>query len=87
MDYSKYMLNDPSEIEPYKNKMGENGFFKYAFGIYEYFSKMSIGSIFDITNGVENKNIELFIKIACLYWIDFPCQIQFNDSLTKITRI
>ncbi len=87
MDYSKYILNKPSEIEPFKKKMGEKAFFKYAFSIYEYFAKMDIGTIFDITKSVATNNTEIFIKIAGMYWIDFPCQIQFNKNLTQITRI
>lgn len=87
MDYSSFRLQDPAEIEPFKSKLGDKEFYKYAIGIYKYIAKMLYGTKFDIEKGVADHNKEIFIKIACLYWIDFPGQIQFNETFTEIKRI
>lgn len=87
MDYKHYRLSHTSELEPYKKEMGEKKFYDYAISIYKYFAKMERGKSFDITKKVAKKNTEKFIKIACLYVIDFPGDLQFNDSFTQIIKL
>lgn len=87
MNYSVYRLTDLSQLKPFENQMGEKQFYEYAIGIYKYFAKMEPGTKFDITKKVSKENIDKFIKIACLYFSDFPGQIIFNESFTQITKL
>lgn len=85
--YSAYRLTHPSEIEPIKEKMGPDNFYKYAISIYKYFADMKNGEQFIVSKLVAKDNIDKFIKIACLYAIDFPGDIQFNENFTIITKL
>lgn len=87
MNYSHFRLNILSETASIKAEMGEKQFFDYAIGIYKYFANMASGDEFDITKKVAKENAEKFIKIACLYSIDFPGHLQFNEAFTKITKL
>ncbi len=87
MDYSIHVLTDISQIEPFKAEMGERKFYDYGIRIYKYFANMEPGDKFDVTKRVAKKNVDKFIKIACLYWNEFPGHIQFNDTFTQITKL
>jgi hypothetical protein len=87
MNLSKYHLEHPSEVEIYKNQMGKEKFFEYAISVYKHFARMSRYSVFNITKKVDNQNWEMFVKITCLYRIDFPGHLQVNNTFTEITRL
>lgn len=87
MDLSEYRLKHPSEIEQYKNQMGEKEFYKYAISIYKHLANMIRDTKFDITKKVSKENHEMFIKIICLYMMDFPGQLQINETFTEILKI
>lgn len=85
--YAAYRISHPSEIDPIKEKMGAKKFYEYAIGIYKYFADMKRGEQFVVSKLVAQENIEKFIKIACLYAMDFPGYIQFNENFTIITKL
>lgn len=87
MDLSEYRLRHPSEIDIYKNQMGNQKFYDYAISIYKHLAAMVSDARFDITKKVDIKNRAVFIKIACLYMIDFPGQLQINETFTEILKI
>ena len=87
MDFSEYRLKHPSEIDQYKNQMGEKEFYSYAISIYKHLANMIRDAKFDIAKKVSKKNLEMFIKIICLYMIDFPGQLQINETFTEIIKI
>lgn len=87
MNYSSFRLTHPSQINQFKEEMGEKEFYKYAFGIYRYFANMETGNQFDVTKKVAKENTDKFVKITCLYAVDFPGQLQINESFTQITKL
>ncbi len=87
MSLSHYRLTDLSQLQPFKEKMGETQFFNYAKSIYERLFSMKPGETFDITKKVAEENWEMFIKIACSFIIDQQTPTHFNDTFTIITRL
>lgn len=86
MNLSPYRLTDLSELNPFKEKMGEAQFYSYAKSVYERLFSMKPGETFDITKKVAEENHDMFVKIACCYIIDQQTPTLFNDSFTIITR-
>lgn len=87
MNLIQHQLVHPSEIDKYKKQMGEKKFFDYAISIYKYFAGVRRYSSFDITKKVDAENWEVFVKIICLYKIDFPGHLQVNETFTEIIRL
>lgn len=86
MNLSEYRLADLSHLVPFKEKMGEEKYFKYAISVYKQLARLDPGDKFNIPRYVKEKNQELFIKIACAYVVDFPGTMVFNDDFTEITK-
>lgn len=86
MDLSRYRLTDPSQLDPFKAKMGERQFYNYAIAVYKRLFAMKPGEAYDITKKVAEENWEMFIKIACCYMVDHQTFHLFNDAFTIITR-
>jgi hypothetical protein len=87
MNLSHHRLTDLSQLQPFKEKKGEQQFYKYAFAVYKRLFLMNPGDTYDITKKVAEENREMFIKIACCYIIDHQTPHHFNESFTIITRI
>lgn len=85
MNFSEYRLTDPSQINDLKAEMGDKSFFDYGISIYKYLAGLKPGQKFDICKRVDKKNVGKFVKIICLYMIDFPGFLQVNDEFTEIT--
>lgn len=85
MNLSNFRLTDLSQIDNLKAEMGEKSFFEYGVRIYKHFASLKPGEKFDITKRVDSRNIDKFIKVICLYMIDFPGFLQINDEFTEIT--
>lgn len=86
-DLSRYRLKDISELDPFKEKMGEKSFFRYGIRIYERLNQITRDKPFDVKKNVKTENLELFIKIACLFMADYPGLASFNNDFTKITNV
>ncbi len=86
MDLSRYRLTDLSQLDPFKEQMGEKQYYEYAFSVYRQLARLEPGNKFSITKYVKEKNMDLFVKIVCMYMIDFPGQVVFNDDFTEITK-
>lgn len=86
MNLSEYRLDDLSHLEPFKEQMGEEKYFKYAISVYKQLARLAPGERFNIPRYVRSKNQELFIKIACAYMVDFPGTAVFNDDFTEIYK-
>lgn len=84
---SQYRLTDLSELQPFKEKMGEREFYKLAFAIYKRLFTMRPGESYNILKKVVPENQEVFIKIACCYIIDHQTPHQFNETFTIIKKI
>ena len=87
MNLSHHRLKYESEINPFLEKMGTVEFFKYGNRVFKHLEDMKSGSKFDIVKHVEEKNWELFIKLACLYnhW-NYGHPLSFNEEFTVITK-
>lgn len=86
-DFTKYRLTNLSEIEPYKEKMGKRKFYDYGISIYEALNKIPRDKPFDVYVNVKRVNLPLFIKIVCMFMIDYPGFVDFNQSYTKIYNV
>lgn len=86
MNLSIHRLNDLSELEPFKDSMGWNNFYKYSIKVYRLLASLEDGQRLYYQRFVKKKNIPLFIKVVCLYIHDFPGQVLFSDDFNYIIK-
>ena len=79
INLTSYRLNDLSELDTYKQKMGESEFFRYREKVFKQLSQIKSGETFYFTRYVKPDNLPLFIKLCCSYIIEHPnCELT-ND--------
>ncbi len=83
--YQAYRMNDYGWIQTYKDKMGVDDFKKYVNEIYEMLLNMKPGDKFPIDRNVKQENIELFIKIVCLFISEGNDNYDFTNDY-KVVR-
>lgn len=86
-DLSSFRLTSMSELEPFKEKMGQRAFFRYSIRVYEQLYQIPPDRPFIVNHYVKRQNQDLFIKIACVFMIDYPGFIQFNNDFTQIKNV
>ena len=79
-DFSDYRLADNQQIKTFEREILNDDMYGYAIDVYKHYANMDPGSKFDIGKKVSEKTRERFVKITCLYMIDFPGDIQVNDQ-------
>ena len=86
---SNYRLNNPSEIETVRNKIGSDKYEAYRKTVFNLLQNMNPGDTFIIADKVKPANQEVFIKTACLYMISTGkhCNIIFSDDYTLIRGV
>lgn len=79
-------FSDPTWIDEYIAKMGENEFWKFKDKTYKLLDSMNVGYTLPITAWAEVWNYDLFVKIACFYIYESECCYQINKEHTIIKR-
>lgn len=90
MDLSKYRLINYDWFPVYYEKIGHEEFWTYVQKVYKSLENLHPMQHYNIINSISEDMQELFIKIGCMYILDFggceACGIQFSDDYTKIMR-
>ena len=86
-DFSVYRLTDNNQLKTFEREILNDGKYGYAIDVYKHYANMDPGSKFDIGKKVSEKTRERFIKITCLYMIDFPGDIQVDNHFNTVTKI
>lgn len=82
----KYRLTNYSFIEEYEKKMGIDYFRKYRDDIYRFLVSMKIGDRFSIERNVKVENIDLFIKIVCMFILAGNTAYEFSNDYKFVIR-
>ena len=85
MDYSQYRLTNWDWTDQYKKSMGETAYFAYKDKVVALLDALQPGYFYDIENNVSSQNIDLFIKICCM-WISTNSNYDLSRDYTKIRR-
>jgi len=86
-DFSAYRLTDNNQIKTFEREILNENMYGYAIDVYKHYANMDPGSTLDIVKKVSKKTRKRFIKITCLYMIDFPGDIQVNNQFNIVTKI
>ena len=86
VNYEKFRLRTLAEIDNIRVKVGEDKFNNYKKIVYNTLWRLKSGEIFEINRNVKSQNLEVFIKITCLYMIEMKgdCNIVFKDGFNQI---
>jgi hypothetical protein len=84
--YRKYRMEDYEWIGTYKERMGAEGFREYRDRVYEMLHAMKPGTVFTIDLYVREYNLDLFIKIVCLFITEGNSCWEFSDDYKNIRR-
>lgn len=83
--YARYRLVDWDWIQVYKQKMGDD-FRIYVNEVYKRLLSMKVGEIFSISEKVKVENIDLFVKIVCMFIQEGNSDFVFSDDFKKVKR-
>lgn len=83
--YSIYRLMDWAWVDTYKSRMGNEAFHYYVNSVYGMLLKMNPGDRFEIEKTVKAENIDLFIKIVCMFIQEEHENYDFSNDY-KIVR-
>jgi hypothetical protein len=77
-------MNDYDWIDTYQQKMGKEAFRQYRNSVYEMLMGMRPGEYFTIDDHVKTENIDLFIKMVCLFIVEGNHQYDFTNDYKKV---
>lgn len=81
---SKYRLNSLQEIH---ELLDVPGFFEFAISAYNFLEIMEEGTVFKFASKCpDEKKLEWFIKVACLFIQCNHFEYEFNDNWTSLRR-
>jgi hypothetical protein len=66
-DYSHHIMKNWEWCNEYRSRMGKETCDKYVSNVYTLLLKMQPDSYFSIEKNVEPENIDLFIKVCCMF--------------------
>ena len=66
-DYTKHIMQNWDWCNTYRSLLGKKAFDKYVNGVYELLLSMKPDSYYSIEKNVKPENIDLFIKICCMF--------------------
>jgi hypothetical protein len=66
--------------------MGSEAFREYVNSVYEKLMAMKVGDRFSIDKNVRPENIELFVKIGCMFILDGFYDYEFSNDYKYIIR-
>jgi hypothetical protein len=82
--FAQYRLNDYSFIGEYERRMGKDYFRKYRDEVYIHLMSMKPGDRFSIETLVKEENLDLFIKIVCLFILEGHPNYEFTDDYKHV---
>ncbi|WP_419051521.1 hypothetical protein [Parabacteroides goldsteinii] len=86
LNLKQYRLNTLSDIKAYK-KAGGDEFITYYKAMKAFLDRLPYGSSFDILKNIPEKNLEKFIKTACVYMTEQAFdEVLFTDDYLFIKR-
>jgi|GEM_PF-6825078 len=90
-DYSKHLTKQWDWCNKYSELMGAEAFKKYVSEVYKMLLNMKPGAVFHIDKKVKPDNVDLFIKICCMFLYEQNASKAkkiithtFNASCTQI---
>ena len=93
-DYSEHIMKDWKWFDEYKVLRGKEEFDKYVNRIYELLLNMKPDSFFQLNGNVDPANIDLFIKICCMFIqehhmsrVEKTSFYTFNADCTQIRHV
>lgn len=84
--FAQYRLNDYSFIPEYEQRMGKDYFRKYRDDVYIHLMKMKVGDRFSVEKLVKEENLDLFIKIVCLFILEGHPDYDFTNDYKHVRR-
>ncbi|MDR1116614.1 MAG: hypothetical protein LBL33_10820 [Tannerella sp.] len=84
--FAQYRLNDYSFIGEYERRMGTEYFRKYRDDVYIHLAKMNPGDRFSVEILVKKENLDLFIKLVCLFILEGNPDYEFTDDYKNVKR-
>jgi len=85
-DYSQHRLNNWEWYYTYRSQMGADNYDRYVSSVYQMLSAMKTGSFFKIEKNVRPENIDLFIKVCCMYILETK-GYEFSNDYSIIRHI
>lgn len=93
-DYSKHIMQNWEWCEQYRSQIGNLTYWKYVSEVYKLLLSMQPDSFFSIEKNVKPENIDLFIKVCCMFIQEQLASYQprdfchsFNADCTEIRCI
>ena len=83
-DLSMYVLHSYQEIEAFQQSMGKEAFCTYRDKIYSRLMGMKRGDELNIPKIVKRENLELFIKVVCLFISEGGYTYSFSQDFNII---
>jgi hypothetical protein len=90
-DYSKHRLQNWEWCHEYRSRMGVDVYEKYIDDIYRFLLTMHPAQFFSIEKNVKQENIDLFIKVCCMFILEQSLSSNrrklyhtFNPDYTEI---
>ena len=86
LNLKQYRLNTLADVKAYK-KAGGDEFVTYYKAMKAFLDKLPYGSSFDILKNIPEKNLEKFVKTACVYMTEQAFdEVLFTDDYLFIKR-
>jgi hypothetical protein len=93
-DNRKYLLRDWNWVRQYRLLRGTEAFYGYVNEVYRFLDGMKPGTCFRLENNVRPENLDLFIKVCCMFIEEKPPEpalggsyYEFNDDCTVFRRV
>lgn len=84
-DLSAYRLNKFNELEIFEKKMGVERYLFYKTKVFMQLDKIQVGETFYFEPYVKIENLELFVKLCCLYIIEHS-DCELTDDYTGFRK-
>ena len=84
--YAHCRLNNWSWMQQYRDQLGDAEYTHYIDTVYTALMNMKIGHRFVIANNVKSENIDLFIKITCMFILEGNYEYEFTNDYKAINR-
>ena len=92
-DYRIHRMKDWAWCDTYRARLGREAYDRYVNAVYRLLTEMKPGSFFVVEKNVKPDNIDLFIKICCMFIQEHaviqkkcPECYEFNEDYTIIKR-
>jgi len=82
-NYSQHALIGRDWHVPYMSRMGKDEFFSYVDRVYRLLRSMKPGNRLSIEKNVTPENIDLFIKVVCMYISEQTPRSDFDISFSN----